>query len=596
MDPSPMETSMFPILRREFLAASLFVIFTILIAPSPSRSAPGCVARPFGAEDPGSLRAALWGAAREDRLRTGPAAVHPRSATGSIHLLVILAEFADLDRRIDATRFEELLFGEGSSMKSYYREVSGGELSLTGYVVDWVTLPETQFHYSQGEGGIGAYPNNGQKMAEDAVEAALARGLDLGGYDADEDDIVDALLIIHSGQGYEWAGDTRPLYANSPEPDPNAINSHKWVTRRQEFRSGMPRVVDYFTCPELQLVKRIAGHSPAWSDSIATIGVYCHEFGHVLGLPDLYDTQTFENRVGVWGIMDYGSWNRLPDEAPGSWPGHFTGWGKLYLGWVDPIEIAPITGEILALDVTLTSASTRGAPLQLLANPDGVDWSSTSPGSGEFFLAEVRTREGYDAALPAEGVLLYHVDESSVSNRAGEHPDGGGLLVLLPEDGDISTKPNLATGDPWPGVQMTFGPTSSPSSDRFDGSATGVILGGTESFDGSGARLEVVVPNLETRLALPFARPNPFRPSLHGQVGLLFSLDVEPPPGVRMTIYDAAGRRVRTLETDSELEAGGRAAIWDGRGDGGRPLPAGVYFFRVEGARSNGTGKVVLLR
>jgi flagellar hook assembly protein FlgD len=59
-------------------------------------------------------------------------------------------------------------------------------------------------------------------------------------------------------------------------------------------------------------------------------------------------------------------------------------------------------------------------------------------------------------------------------------------------------------------------------------------------------------------------------------------------------IHDVAGRLVRTLDGAS-VSANGRVATWDGRGRGGEALPAGVYFFRIEGS-APGTGRVLLLR
>jgi immune inhibitor A len=514
--------------------------------------------------------------------------------TGSLRLLVILAEFSDLPHRIAASRYGPHLFGGGLTLSTYYDEASEGRLDVTGDVYGWFTLPQSELYYSGGSQGVGAYPNNGQKLAEDAVAAAIAGGLNLANYDADGDDVVDALLVIHSGEGYEWAGTAGPG-ALTPVPDPNAINSHKWVVVDGDFGPGLPRVADYFTGPELQRARTIL--FPAWTDSIATIGVFCHEMGHVLGLPDIYDVQTAESRLGDWEIMDAGVWTYVrtdpPVSLPGALPSHFSAWARTFLGWTAPIVVAPPVGELEQRSLTLTSASAGGAALQLRQNPGGVDWTQAAPGTGEYFLAEVRTQQGFDAGLPGEGLLVYHVDEGRRDNVAARYADGAGLLLLAPQDDRLS--PNDDEDDPWPGAQSEFGPASAPSSALHDGSPSGVTLSAITAPSAGEVSLTADVVNLDTGVALPFARPNPWSPSAGGDVSLVVDVAAAAAPGVTVSVFDLLGRRVRTLDAVSEFASPGRIARWDGRADDGTKLPAGVYFFRVRGGPS-GVGRVVMLR
>ena len=225
----------------------------------------------------------------------GGGALTTAAPTGTLKLLVILAEFSGMPHHIAASRFGPHLFGPGVTLATYYDEVSGGRFAVTGDVHGWFALPHNELYYSNSVGGVGTYPNNGQRLAEDAVTAAIAGGVNLANYDANGDNVVDALLVIHSGEGYEWAGTTGPQ-ALSPLPDPDSINSHKWVVVDGDFGPGLPRIADYVTTPELQRAR--LSMFPTWADSIATIGVTCHELGHVLGLPDVYDVQTSESRLG----------------------------------------------------------------------------------------------------------------------------------------------------------------------------------------------------------------------------------------------------------------------------------------------------------
>lgn len=561
---------------------------------APSRgtqttAAPQCVALPFGFQD-------LPGRARSAHLH-GERSAPSRSAatTGSLHLLVILAAFSDVPPQISPTRFQDHLFGStGATLSNYYTEASQGLLDVSGTVTPWVTLPETEFYYSQGAGGVSAYPNNGQRMTEDAVTLAVAAGVDLGDYDADGDGVVDALLIIHSGQGFEWAS----VSAATPQVNMNAINSHKWGVTQTNFGSGA-RVTEYFTGPELQIVHPSA--YPGWSDTIATIGVFCHELGHILGLPDYYDTLTGDNRVGAWDVMDVGNWLSDTDvdslSAPGALPTLFSAWSRMFLEWVTPLTLTAgeESGDSVTELIALSSSSTGGRPLQLLANPGGVDWTGTSAGAGEYFLAEVRTSTGFDAALPSEGLIVCHVDESRPNNRESEAPfAGGGLLVQLPQDNNMAL--NSTGGDPWPGAQSTFDETSAPSSDLHNGLASGVsladigaVVGGTVTFTATAP----VVVTLVSLPAVPYAQPHPWHPGQQSQVELVLNASAAGGPSA-VHVYDARGRRVRTL-TAITPGSPHPTARWDGRSDGGLRVPSGMYFFRASGSVA-GAGKVLLIR
>jgi immune inhibitor A len=577
------------------LCALLFPALALAGAPQAAFGEPHCIVRPYGTSELPSLRL-------DARSRSpAPSALRVAPSTGELHLLVILAEFLDRPHRIERERFEELIFGEFPSVRDYYATTSGARFAISGVVFGWVMLPQTQFFYSQDFGGVGAYPNNGQKMAEDAVTTAIAAGLDLTDHDVDGDGIVDALLVVHSGQGLEWSGVSNA----STEPDLGAVNSHKWVVQKRSYGAGLPELIDYFTCPELQLVRPIV--SPAWTDSISTIGVYCHEFGHILGLPDYYDGVA-RNLLGVWDIMDYGNWNRLspldPDfGAPGALPSRFSAWSRMFLGWTTPETLAPPIGASATSDFTLSSSSTGAPPLQLLANRFGVDWAFGNPGEGEFFLAELRTREGYDEGLPSSGVLLFHVDESRTSNLTTHNPDGRGLLLLVPRDGNTNVAPyDSIVNEPWPGAgESDFDASSNPSSRLFDGSESGLSLTDI-SLGGATASLTAMVENLVSELPIPFARPNPFHASTHATVDLVLSLEGAGASWESIEIFDVRGTRIRELRPPAVSEAG-RIATWDGLTEEGRRAPAGVYLFRVRGSESAPfappllrTGRVSLIR
>ncbi|MDH4232841.1 MAG: M6 family metalloprotease domain-containing protein, partial [Nitrospirota bacterium] len=239
--------------------------------------------------------------------------------------LVLLVDFSDEEGQESREYFQQMMFGnmpssapKGSFM-DYYLEVSYGQFQVVGMVnnadVEWIRLPQTSVYYAAGCYGISkgctnVYPQNAQRMVEDAVNAAKALGLDFGPYDSDNDGFVDSLFVIHAGRGGENSGNS------------NDIWSHKWATSynvdtgSKNALNNTVYVRTYSTEPEYWY----ALHD-------MTIGVYAHEYGHILGLPDLYDTDYTSQGVGRWSLMAGGSWNG----TLGDTPAHMDAWSKYRL-------------------------------------------------------------------------------------------------------------------------------------------------------------------------------------------------------------------------------------------------------------------------
>jgi hypothetical protein len=181
------------------------------------------------------------------------------------------------------------------------------------------------------------------------------------------------------------------------------------------------------------------------------LGVYAHELGHDLGLPDLYDTDGSTEGIGVWDIMSTGSWNGSPR---GTSPAHFGAWCKIKLGWINPVvATAPLLGQ------TIDDAETNRQAFKLPVR-------TITPSEEEYFLVENRQRTGFDAALPSSGLLIWHVDESMAGNAVDTHR----LVDLEEADGnDRPTQP----GDPWESCVDCWGPDSTPNSNSYLNQRTG---------------------------------------------------------------------------------------------------------------------------
>jgi len=162
------------------------------------------------------------------------------------------------------------------------------------------------------------------------------------------------------------------------------------------------------------------------------IGVFCHEFGHTLGLPDLYDTDYSSSGIGGWSVMAGGSYN-----GNSAKPAHFDAWCKWQLGWVTPENISSnkIAHEFPQVE-------TSGYVARLWTN----GWIRE-----EFFLIENRQKIGFDEALPGEGLFIWHIDQSRWNNTV----EYKYLVGLEQADGlfQLESRPyiNGDAGDPYPG-------------------------------------------------------------------------------------------------------------------------------------------------
>lgn len=351
-----------------------------------------------------------------------------RPLSGGFRVLVILVEFADRPASVPPEEIETLLFGQtGRSMHDYYLEASGGAFRLEGTVVGWVTAAGSRADYGTNlPGGGDTAP---LALAEEAVRLADAR-VDFSLFDNNSDGEVDGLLIVHSGPGEETG-------------DPDDIWSHSAFV---DLVADGVRVRQYGMGPELQRDDQV--HT-------TTIGVYCHELAHNLGLPDLYDTSFRCAGIGDFGLMGTGAWG-MRDAYPGDGPVRPCAWSLVFLGWAPVVEM------------------TAGSHL---ARPGEVYRTTHGCAPGEAFLLENRAQEDFDAGLPGSGILIWHVDDTADGNDDPLH-----LRVDLEEaDGaqDLELSPRYR-GSPEDffcrGNRDEFGPQTVPDSSSRTGQPTGVRI------------------------------------------------------------------------------------------------------------------------
>ncbi|MFC2055408.1 M6 family metalloprotease domain-containing protein [Chloroflexota bacterium] len=411
--------------------------------------------------------------------------------TGSWNALALLVEFTDNPSQVGATSFDTLLFGTGTStMRDYFNDVSYGVLDIVTVnlpsSIGWCTMPETYAYYVDANFGTDSpYPNNAQRLAEDAVLIADPY-VDFSQYDNDSDGWVDTVFIIHAGRGAETT------------LDPDDIWSHSWATVNDPVVDGVT-VNSYTTEPEFM-----------FTPGDMTIGVYAHELGHVFGLPDLYDTDYSSSGVGDWSLMGSGSWNGTNGDSP-AW---LDAWSRAELGYVTPNNV---TDNMLGASIPAAESSQTVYRL----------WTNGSMGS-EYFLVENRQSLGYDSQLPSHGLLIWHIDEVRDNNRsectqlnnwncgsshfkvAIEQADGLWDLENANDQGD--------TGDPFPGstTNRNFTFTSTPNSSSYYGSANTYVR--VENISNSSSTMTA---DLKVK---PPSNPDSYEPDDNsGQANWIFS-------------------------------------------------------------------------
>ena len=450
------------------------------------------VIRPPGSFPPGtSLTDVRRAAAQRSPLR------------GDLRVIVVLADFTDKRFDVDTARFDELFFSTGSiptgSVTEYYADVTGGLVTISGQVVGPFTMPQTLAWYANGNYGIGKPTGDPRAniLAQDAAKAADA-SVDFSLYDNDGNGYVDAFIVVHAGEGGEETG------------DPGDIWSHKWVLP-QEYDADGTKIYAYLTIPEN-----------------AKLGVAAHELGHLLfGFPDLYDTDYTSEGIGDWCLMAGGSWN-----GGGDTPAHPSAWCKAQQGWV---AVANVTA-----DATLSLPDVKtGRTVHRL-------WTDGAEGQ-EYFLLENRQQAGFDAGLPAAGLLVWHVDESQQSNEDENHY----LVALVQADGarDLENDMNRGDGgDPYPGWSDNHALTasSSPASTAYSGQDSLVAVTAiSDSGDTMTAQVSVHAAggqpsgDLEARVAALEARVDALQSAVASAAQALGSLG----QGVRGDSAGAGWRR-----------------------------------------------------
>jgi len=413
------------------------------------------------AEDDGWVRKGREISARRGAMRshlTQAVALAQRAHTdvngilvGDLNVPAFLIAYADTDlptlmANVPRSELEAKLFGTAAappySVHTYYLEISGDSLRVNGTVLDWTVVAQNGTYYEGSGNGLGG-DSEVHELIEEMV-AAHDAALDYGQFDndgpdgvpnsGDDDGFVDAIVLLHP----EVDGACGNVY---PAAAPN-IWAHRWVysgwtsvplETADDVNGGGAKIkVNNYIIQGGQ-----GGDGGCTPDEAQAPGLIAHETGHLLGLPDLYNTawQTRDSEgIGHWGLMGSGNWN-----TAGS-PAHMEAWSRAELGWVSEV--------LLASDTTIDIQ-----PVEL----SDTAYIVPIPGTSEYYLLENRQKIGSDVDLHERGLLVWHVDSTLLSARAGFNTVNAAdpeALWLVQADGanglQLGTNRGDA-GDPFPG-------------------------------------------------------------------------------------------------------------------------------------------------
>lgn len=439
-------------------------------------------------------------AQRQNRVAPNP--IQPKfPTTGTVTGLILLVEYQDVKLTPQATKehYEQKCNQPGYSSEAthgsvldYFTAQSNGKFTPHFDVFGPLTLPQNRAYYGMGDNGL-------VNQFRDACLVADEMGLDFSKYDLNEDGFVDFLFIIFAGHGEAQGGPYESVW-------PAMMDLSNYVF---DYFDGLNLGVAACSC-------ELKGASGTNMDGVGTI---CHEFSHILGLADIYDTSN-QGGHGMchYDIMDIGTYN---DNLVT--PSGYTAMDKYTLGWLDPVILEEPRKDIALRPFSETHDA---AFIVNPANPD------------EYFTLENRQQTGWDKGIPGHGLVVsychydkQHWNRNTVNAIAAKYEH----VRIVAADNIWMNSMTDEAGDPFPGTMgnTSLSATTKPGAYwQSSGSAVPVdweIANIRESSDGT------ITFDFNTTAGIDAVAAD------HTEV-LVVGNSVKAPEG--SVIYDIAGRRV----------------------------------------------------
>ena len=352
--------------------------------------------------------------------------------TGSPRSLVILMGFTDLAFAQTKENFSDLLNQSGysyngatGSARDYFIASSDSLFSPIFDVYGPYEADHNMAYYGAEEGGY--HDRQPYSLIVEACQKAAAAGVNMKDYDTDGDGVLDNVFVFYAGNNQAEGGSA------------NTIWPHRSDLTSLNIQVGGIRLASYACTSEYR----------GTGTTRAPIGTFCHEFGHVLGLPDFYDTSYDHYTVGNWDIMCSGSYNNQ-----GRTPPTYASHERFYLDWLKPVQLTD-PGEYFLQPLTESNSA------YLIATTTH-NLVGNNPSPKEYFLLEYRARKGWESpsgSLPGTGMLVWHVDYSEAAWSNNTPNNGKQMLRMhLEEANGISWQERSQgedgkSSDPYPGTQ-----------------------------------------------------------------------------------------------------------------------------------------------
>ena len=350
------------------------------------------------------------------------------ASTPKMRGLVLLVQFSDSTFTVPNPKAEYTKYmnqagysgyGMSGSVRDYFIATSDSAFQPDFDVYGPVTLSKPAAYYGGNAGGGSGQDSAIGTMVTEACKK-LDASIDFSKYDNDGDGKVDFVYVFYAGSGEADHGAPESIWPQAGYADEFTLDG-KIISRYavSNERSGSAAEQGKF--------------------GLDGIGTFCHEFGHVLGLQDLYSTDGAESfSPTTWDLMDVGVYNCSTSSTYGissCTPPLLSAFERWSLGWIRPDTL---------------KASPRAQALHPLSSNQAFLLPSSR--NSEYFLLENRQQKGWDTALPGHGLLIWHIDYDSAiwyQNAIGNTPSH--QYVDLEEADGILTSATLS-GDAFPGT------------------------------------------------------------------------------------------------------------------------------------------------
>lgn len=297
--------------------------------------------------------------------------------TGNLRGIVLLVNFKD--KAMDPSHTREMFHsvmndpgysenGATGSVRDYFMDQSMGLFTPSFDVFGPITLKNNLQYYGQNSGNDDMYA---WKMVIEACEYAHdSLGVDFSKYDFNNDGIVDFVYVIYAGYGENYGAPSYTIWPHASNLTSHGVDCT--LDGKQLQRYACSNELKYTSGTQLE-----------------GIGTFCHEFSHVLGLPDMYNTyNSSQVQLGAWDIMDQGNYNNQSHTPPS-----YSAFERYSLNWLHFTDIDTPSDSMSLPELTQNNVAYR----------------VRTANDNEYFTLENRQQVGWDAYQPGKGLMIFHV-------------------------------------------------------------------------------------------------------------------------------------------------------------------------------------------